>query len=151
MQPITNKQAFHSYEILDKFQAGLVLRGHEVKAIKNGQISLKGAYITLKNQPQPELFLKNANISKYQKAGPMPDYDPLRKRKLLVTKQEIRKLIGKMQEKGLTLVPLKVYTKHNLIKLEFGLARGKKLYQKKEEKKKKDIQKQIHRTLKFQR
>ncbi|NQT49385.1 SsrA-binding protein SmpB [Candidatus Kuenenbacteria bacterium] len=151
MQAISNKQAFFSYEILEKFQAGLVLKGHEVKSIKNGQISLKGAYITIQNNPKPELYLVKAHVAKYTKTGDIPDYDPERPRKLLITKNELKALIGKLEQKGLTIVPLKVYTERTLVKLQFGLARGKKLFEKKEQKKNKDVAKEIRRTLKYQR
>ena len=150
MQAITNKQAFHSYEILDKLEVGLVLLGHEVKSVKAGQISLKGAYVSIRNNPKPELFLINSNIAKYPKAGPLPDHNPERERKLLINKSELNKLIGKLEQAGLTIVPLKVYTKRNLVKLSIGLAKGKKLYQKKEDKKKKDVEKEIRRAVKYQ-
>ncbi len=147
---VVNKQASHSYEILEKYRVGLVLRGPEVKAIKNGQISLKGAYITIKRAPKPELYLMKAHISQYKHSGNMPDYEPERPRKLLITKEELKSLIGKLEQKGLTIIPIRVYTAGNLVKLEIGLARGKKLYQKKQDKKTKDIEKQIKRTLKYQ-
>ena len=150
MERVVNKQATYDYELLDKFEAGLVLTGQEVKAIKNNQINLKGAYISLKYEPAPELFLIKAHVSPYKPAGPLPHYDPERPRKLLIRKEEIKRLVGKLQQKGLTIVPLSVYTKRNLVKLEFGLAKGKKQYQKKEQKKKRDIDKEIHRTLKYQ-
>lgn len=150
MERVVNKQARFDYEILDSFEAGLVLTGQEVKAIKNNQINLKGSYISLRYEPKPELFLIKAHVSPYKLAGPMPNYDPERPRKLLVRKEEIKRLLGKLEQKGLTIVPISVYTKRNLIKLEFGLARGKKQYEKKEQKKKRDIDREIHRTLKYQ-
>ncbi len=150
MKPIFNKKAKHDYEILKTFEAGLVLKGYEVKSVKAGHISLKGSYIGLSKGTTPELFLKNATITKYRFAGNLPDYDPTRPRKLLVNRREIGNLIGKIQAEGLTLIPLKVYTKRNLVKVEVGLAKGKKLYEKKQEKKKQDVEKQIRRTLKFQ-
>ena len=148
MKPIVNRQARHDYEILETYEAGLVLAGHEVKSIKQGNISLKGAYVTLKQSPTPELYLTNAAVGAYAKAGPLPEYDPRRSRKLLVKKLEIKSLIGKLQTKGLTLVPLRVYTKRSRIKLEFGLARGKKKHDKKETLKRRDIERDIKRTLK---
>lgn len=151
MLAILNKQAIFDYQFLDKFEAGLVLFGHEVKSVKNGGLNLKGAYITVRHVPKIELFLTNANISLYKKAGALPDYNPTRPRKLLVTKKEINSIIGKIEQKGLTIVPIKVYTKRNLIKLEFAIAKGKKQYQKKEIKKKRDIDREIYRTLKSQR
>ena len=135
MHAIINKQAHFNYEILEKYQVGLVLLGHEVKSIKSGQISLKGAYISIQNNPKPELYLMKAHISKYKFAGSLNNFDPERPRKLLISKNEIKTLIGKLEQKGLTIIPIKVYTKHNLVKMEIGLARGKKLYEKKEAKK----------------
>ena len=150
MQAITNKQAFHNYEILDKLEVGIVLQGHEVKSVKAGQISLKGAYVSIQSNPSPELFLMKSTISRYKKAGPLPDYDSMRARKLLIKKQELNKLIGKLEQKGLTIVPIKVYTKSNLVKVLIGIARGKKLFEKKAQKKKQDVDKQIRRAVKLQ-
>lgn len=150
MEAIHNKQAHFDYEILETCQAGLVLTGAEVKSVKAGQMNLKGAYITIKHLPKPELFLTNAHISHYKPAGTKLTYDPTRSRKLLVTKKELHHLIGKLEQKGLTIVPLKVYTIRNLIKLEFGVARGKKKFEKKEDIKKRDVNKEIRRTLKYQ-
>jgi len=150
MQAIINKHALFSYEILEKFEAGLVLKGYEAKSIKLGQMNLKGAYITIIRDPMPELYLIKAHVSKYKPTGSLPDYDPERPRKLLIKKSELKSLIGKLEQRGLTIVPLRVYTKRNLVKLEFGLAKGKKLYEKKEQKKQKDVDKEIRRTLKYQ-
>jgi len=149
MNSIINKQAAFDYEILEKYQAGLVLTGAEVKSVKAGQMNLKGAYITIKHLPKPELYLTNAHISHYKPAGTKLSYDPTAPRKLLVTKQELNSLIGKLEQKGLTIVPLKVYTIRNLVKVEFGLAKGKKKFEKKEDIKKKDLQRDIRRTFKI--
>ncbi len=145
-----NKRAGFDYEILDRYEAGLVLRGHEVKSIKTGHISLKGAYVTLKQTGKalPELYLINAHIPLYKKASNIKDYDPYRPRKLLLHKNEIKRLVGKKQEQGLTLVPIKIYTKRNLVKLEFGLARGKKKYDKREAIKKRETERKIKRMIK---
>ncbi|MFH0779942.1 MAG: SsrA-binding protein SmpB [Parcubacteria group bacterium] len=151
MQAIYNKQAGFDYEILEKYQAGIVLGGQEVKSVKNGQMNLKGAYVAFKHVPLTELYLINAHISAYKNAGPLPSYDPTRSRKLLLTKKEIKSLIGKSEQKGLTIAPLKVYTVRNLVKIELGLCRGKKRYEKKEKKKKQDVEKEIRRTLKNNR
>lgn len=151
MQAITNKQAHFSYEIIDAYEAGIVLRGQEVKAVKNGQLSLKSAYVTVVNDPAPALYLMKAHISPYKFAGNLIGYDPERPRKLLIKKNELKTLIGKLQQKCLTIIPLRVYTKRNLIKVEIGLARGKKLFEKKEAKKLKEIDREIRRTLKYQR
>jgi len=151
MQAIINKQAHFNYEIMDAFEAGIVLFGHEVKAVKNGQLSLKSAYVSIVNDPKPALYLMKAHISQYKFAGNLVNYDPERPRKLLVKKNELKTLLGKLQQKGLTIIPLRVYTKRNLVKVEIGLARGKKLFEKKEAKKLKDVDKEIRRTLKDQR
>jgi len=146
-----NKKANFDYQISSKYQAGLVLFGHEVKSIKNKNISLKGSYITIqntkkKNKQITELFLIKAHITPYKQAGIIPDYDPERPRKLLLKKNEIKHLIGKKSEQGLTLVPLKIYTKRDLIKLEFGIGRGKKKHDKRESIKKRDVERKIQRA-----
>lgn len=141
----TNKSASFDYELLDKYEAGLVLTGAEVKSIKTGHISLKGSFVTLHGE---ELYLTNANISPYPFAKSSAAYEPTRSRKLLVRKIEIRHLIGKLQVKGLTLVPLRVYTKKRLIKLEFALAKGKKAYDKRKDISKKESKRKIERALK---
>ena len=144
-----NKRANYDYEILKKYEAGLILLGHEVKSIKTGHISLKGSFVTIKhakNNKLPGLYLINAHISLYKQAGSIKNHDPYRSRQLLVKKSEIKHLIGKKQEQGLTLVPLKIYTKHSLVKLEFGVGRGKKKYDKRENIKKREADRRI-RTL----
>lgn len=144
-----NKRANFDYEILTKYEAGLVLLGHEVKSVKTGHISLKGSYITLKKSGKnklPELYLINAHIPLYKHASSTKDYEPTRPRKLLMKKKEIKHLVGKKQEQGLTLVPLKIYTKHSFIKLEFGVGRGKKKYDKREIIKKREVEQKL-RTL----
>lgn len=140
-----NKRAKYDYEILDKFEAGLILKGYEVKSVKNGHMSLKGAYVTIKDN---EIYLINANISAYQPKNTPEDYDPGRSRKLLLHKTEIKYLTGKSREKGLTLVPIKVYTKKSRLKLEFGIGRGKKKIDKREKIKKREVKKEIERRLK---
>lgn len=142
-----NKSAFFNYQILEKYRAGLVLQGQEVKAIKNQKISLKGAFVGLEGG---EFFLKGATISPYQPKNLPLDYNPKRPRKLLLKKQEIRKLIGKAKQKGLTILPLKVYIDRGLIKLEIGVAKVKKKRDKREELKKKAIEKEIRAVLKKQ-
>ncbi|PIR89720.1 SsrA-binding protein [bacterium (Candidatus Gribaldobacteria) CG_4_10_14_0_2_um_filter_33_15] len=145
MKPIINKKAYFNYEILETFQAGIVLIGQEVKSIKNGRISLAGSYIILKEE---EFFLIGANVPPYQPKNAPRDYDPKRFRKLLLKKSEIKYLIGKSRQMGLTLIPLKVYTKQQKIKLEFGLAKGKKKVDKREKIKKREIEREI-RTFRF--
>ena len=122
-----NKRANFDYEILETFEAGLVLTGAEVKSIKTGHISIKEAFVTVYKD---ELHLTNANIPPYPQAGLITDYDPVRPRKLLIRKREFRHLVGKYHTQGLTLVPLSVYTKKRLIKLSFALAKGKKQFDK---------------------
>jgi SsrA-binding protein len=145
-----NKRAKFDYEITDTYEAGIVLFGHEVKSIKTGRMSLKGAFVTLKRGKKdiPELYLTNSYVPLYQRASTISDYNPDRPRKLLLKHSEIKRLIGKRQEQGLTLVPLKIYTKHNLIKLEFGLGRGKKKHDKRASIKKREDDRKIRRALK---
>jgi len=140
-----NRKALYDYEILEKFQAGLVLTGQETKSVKNGQISLKGAYVTFRDG---DAYLTNSHISKYKQAGLLPDYDPTKSRRLLLRKREIRYLQGKSQEKGLTIVPLSVYTKKRFVKIEIAVARGKKQYDKRETIKKRDAAREMRQIIK---
>lgn len=143
-----NKQASFDYQLLETYEAGLILSGPEVKSAKAGHISLKGAFVTKREKQGRVLYgLTNATISPYPCAD-NTDYDPNRSRGILLHKQEIAKLLGKTQEAGLTLVPTKIYTKGNLVKLEFALARGKKQHDKREAIKKRDVDRQIRRELK---
>lgn len=140
MKPVKNRKAYFDYDILETFEVGIVLKGHEVKSVKNGQISLGDSYVLIKGG---ELFLLNASITKYKYSGEL-DYDPLRTRKLLAKKREIVSLSTKVMQKNLTLVPLKVYVKNKKIKLEVALVRGKKEYQKKEAVKKRELDRELH-------
>ncbi|HRZ95307.1 MAG TPA: SsrA-binding protein SmpB [Candidatus Moranbacteria bacterium] len=140
-----NKRAHFDYEIKETFEAGLALKGYEVKSIKTGHISLKESFVTIKGN---ELYLTNAHIPLYKQAGIVSNYDPAAPRKLLVKKSEIRQLIGKVRIQGLTLVPIKLYTKRRFIKLSFGLGKGKKEYDKRENIRKKDARRKIDRALK---
>lgn len=140
-----NKKALFDYEILEKYEAGLVLTGQETKSAKNGQINLKGSFITFHNGKP---MATNLHISKYKPAGALPDYDPTRPREILLRKREIAYLQGKSMEKGLTIVPIRVYTKGRLIKMEVALARGKREFDKREAIKKRDLKKEIDRTMK---
>ena len=140
-----NKKARFDYEILEKFQAGLVLNGQEVKSIKSGRIQLAGSYVVARGE---ELFLLGATIPPYQANNAPADYNPERSRKLLLNKKEITYLLGKVQERGLTLVPLRVYTMKAKIKLEFGLGKGKREYDKREKIKKRDADREMERALK---
>jgi SsrA-binding protein len=144
-----NRQARREYEILKTYEAGMVLKGYEVKSVKSGQINLKGSYIVIKSievKKDKALvpFLVKAHIPIYKPAGQKDEYDPYRDRQLLLNRVEINQLIGKSQEAGLTLIPLKVYTKHNLLKLEIGVGRGKKKVDKREDIKKKDLDRRIN-------
>jgi len=140
-----NRQAFFLYEILETYEAGISLLGSEVKSIRAGRINLKDGYIFIRNN---EALLTNVHISPYQACGSYFNHDPLRTRKLLLHKQEINKLIGKVQEKGLTLVPIKMYFKGSLIKIEIGLGKGKKLHDKRETVKRRDDQREMSRAMK---
>ena len=140
----TNPRAKFDYHILEKFEAGIVLFGHEAKAIKSNRVSLKGSYVSIKND---EAWLINVQISPYQPKNTPKEYDPTRSRKLLLHKKEISSLIGKTKRKGLTLMPLRVYTKHNRIKLEFALAQGKRKTDKREKIKKRETDRKIDRAL----
>jgi SsrA-binding protein len=140
-----NRRAFHDYDIKQTFEAGIVLLGHEVKAARDGHISLKGAYAIVRDK---EAWLLNAHISPYKKAGPLPGYDPTRSRKLLLHRQEIASLLGKLQSERLTLVPLKIYTSKRRLKISLGLGKGKKMYEKREAIKKRDVEREIRRSLK---
>ena len=139
----TNRKAFHEYHILETFEAGVQLRGSEVKSIREGKASLKQAYILIR---KGEAWLKGSHIASYSHTG-SEGHDPVRDRKLLLHKKEIQRIGSKLAEKGLTAVPTKLYFKGGLIKLEFGLAKGKKLYDKRETKKKRDVERDIQRAL----
>lgn len=141
-----NRKALYDYEVLEKFQAGLVLTGQEVKSVKNGHLSLKGAYVTFHNG---DAYLTNAHITKYKQAGEIVDYDPTKSRRILLRKKEIRYLQGKLEEKGLTIVPLSVYTKKRFVKMEIALAKGKKQHDKREAIKKRDTQREMRQIQKF--
>lgn len=139
-----NKKAYHDYFIEDTYEAGIALAGTEVKSLRLGQCSVKEAFIRVENG---EVYIYQMHINPYEK-GNIFNKDPLRVRKLLLHKYEINKLIGKAQEKGYTLVPLKVYFKNSLVKVEIGLAKGKKLYDKRESIAKHDQQREIAREFK---
>jgi SsrA-binding protein len=139
-----NKKTFYSYSVEDSIEAGLVLSGHEVKSVRSGNVSLAGAYVTIRNG---EAFLRNAHIGKYKQAGKLLIYDETRERKLLLHKSEIDRLIGKTKEKGLTLIPLEIYTSKRRLKLKVGLARGKKEFDKRESIKKKESKRSIDRMI----
>lgn len=139
-----NRRAFFDYEILEKFEAGLVLKGYEVKSIKTGHISLKGAYVTTHDD---ELYLINANIPLYKHAR-VDGYDPTASRKILIHKKESESLRKKSASQGLTLVPLSVYNNKNRIKLEVALAKGKKKVDKRENIQKREADIAMQRAMK---
>jgi SsrA-binding protein len=140
-----NKRANFDYSISDTYEAGLVLTGQEVKSVKAGHVSLKESFVTVKGT---ELYLTNAHITPWKHAGEIKNYEPTRPRKLLLRKPEIRRLIGKVRTEGLTLVPIRVYTKKRLLKLEFGVGKGKKKFDKREDLAKKDATRNMRRALK---
>jgi len=142
-----NKKAYFNYEILEKFEAGIVLIGQEVKSLKTRGVNLAGNYIILKDE---EAFWVGANISPYQPKNAPPDYNPERSRKLLLKKSEIKYLIGKSQQRGLTLVPLRLYTtRSGKIKIDFAIAKGKKRFDKREQIKKREMEREMERELKL--
>lgn len=141
----TNKRAHFDYALTDHYEAGLVLSGSEVKSVKTGHASLKGSFVTVKGS---ELFLTNALIPRYQHAHRDTKHDDSRSRKLLLKGREVRSLIGKSRVLGLTLVPLRLYTKGQLVKLEFAVGKGKKAFDKRETIKKRDDSRGIARAMK---
>ena len=140
-----NKKAYHDFFIDEKYEAGIDLHGTEVKSLRMGKCSIKEAFVRIENG---EAFIYGMNISPYEK-GNIFNKDPLRIKKLLLHKVEIRKLGGKMSEKGYTIVPLQVYFKDGKAKVEIGLARGKKLYDKREDIAKKDLRRETEREFKI--
>jgi SsrA-binding protein len=143
----SNKKAFHDYFVLEKLEAGIALLGTEVKSIREGRINLKESYAAIKDG---EPVLMNCHISPYSH-GNRQNHDPVRARKLLLHRQEIRKLIGKTQEKGLTLIPLRVYLKRGRVKVELGVARGKKDYDKRETERRKEVDRETRAAVKQRR
>ncbi len=141
-----NKKAFHDYFILEKFEAGIVLHGTEVKSLRMGKCSIKESYVQIQ---EGEVIILGMHISPYEK-GNIFNKDPLRPKKLLLHRQEINKLLGKINQKGYTLVPLQVYFKNSLVKVEIGLAQGKKLYDKRQDIAKKDQRREAERQFKVQ-
>lgn len=142
-----NRKARSDYEILESFEAGMSLRGTEVKSLREGRMNLKDSYAKVQDG---EVFLVNAHISPYSH-GNIQNHDPLRERKLLLHKHEIKRLRGKTEERGLTLVPLKVYFAHGKAKVELGLARGRKQYDKRDQIKKRESAREAERELKSRR
>jgi SsrA-binding protein len=138
-----NRQAYHDYEVERTIEAGIELAGTEIKSIREGHVQLRGAYAIARHG---EIWLENANIARYEH-GNRYNHDPMRNRKLLLHRSEINQLISRVATKGLTLVPLKLYLKRGKAKIEIGLCRGKKLYDKREAIAKRDVQREIERMV----
>ena len=142
-----NRKAYHDYQILDTFEAGIVLQGTEVKSLREGKVNLKDSYGLVKNG---EVWLLNCHISHYSHGNRM-NHDPVRTRKLLLHRSEIRKLIGKTTERGMTLIPIKIFFQRGRAKCEIALAKGKKLYDKRETEKRKTIDRETRQEMKERR
>jgi SsrA-binding protein len=140
-----NRKANHEYFIHNSYETGIVLQGTEVKSIRQGKINLIDSYAVLRNG---EVWLLNCHISNYEH-GNINNHDPLRERKLLLNRSEIRKISSKVKEKGLTLIPLRVFIKNGLVKIEIALAKGKKVYDKREDIAKKDFKREQERKIKY--
>jgi len=140
----SNRKAFHDFEIRDTFEAGIVLAGSEIKSIRAGQVSLQDGFVQFE---RGEAWLVNVHIAQYDPAS-RSNHEPRRRRKLLLHRREIERLMGKVQEKGFTLVPTRLYLKGSRAKVEIGLARGKRLYDKRQAIAKRDTDRQIARALK---
>jgi SsrA-binding protein len=139
-----NRQAYHDYFVDETLEAGIALTGTEVKSIRGGKVHLRGAYARIKDG---EVWLEGAHIAVYEQ-GTYMNHDPLRPRKLLLHRREIDRLVGRIQAKGQTLIPLKLYFRHNHVKVELGLCRGKKLYDKREAIKERETQRELARVTK---
>ncbi len=146
MKTILNRKARHDYEFLEIFEAGVELKGTEVKSIRMGLANLKDTYADIEHG---EVFVNNLHISPYKFAAENFNHNPYRKKKILLHKSQIRKLIGKIKEKGLTLVPIKLYSKNGLIKMELALGKGKKLYDKRRDLKERDLKREKEQSLKY--
>lgn len=140
-----NRRAYFDYEILETYEAGIELLGHEVKSVKTGHINLAGSFAVIRKE---EAWLISATIPPYQSKNTTSSYEPTRSRRLLLHKSEIKELVGKTAQKGLTIVPLKVYTKHSRVKILIGLARHKKKADKREAIKKRETEREIERIVK---
>ena len=139
-----NPNAYHNYTISDTIEAGIVLSGTEIKSIKSGKVNLKDSYASIKNS---EAYIYSMHISPYEQ-GNIFNKDPLRDRKLLLTKREINKLIGQIKQQGFSLIPISLYFKGNFVKVELGIAKGKKQYDKRQDIAKKDAELKIQKALK---
>ncbi|SMO63719.1 SsrA-binding protein [Balnearium lithotrophicum] len=143
---IKNKKAFFDYEILEKYEAGIELKGTEVKSIREGKVNLRDSFVRIENG---EAYLFNAYIAPYTH-GNLFNHEPTRRRKLLLHKREIKRLLGKVQEKGLTIVPLRMYfNKRGKVKVEIALVRGKKKYDKREAIKRRELEREAQKAMKY--
>ncbi len=140
-----NRRARHDYHIEETYEAGIALTGSEIKSVRAGRLNLRGSYARVVHE---EIFLYEMHISPYEQAGVYYNHNPLRPRKLLLHRREIRRLVGLIRQKGLTLVPLRVYFKGRRAKVELGVARGKKVYDKREDIAKREAQRDIERAIK---
>ena len=141
---VINRKAFYEYDILQKYEAGLSLKGSEVKAIRENKANIKESYIRIKDN---ELFIIGMNIAKYSHEG-YSSHDPMRDKKLLVHKYEIKKIREEVEEKGKTIIPLSLYYKNSRVKIQFAIAKGRKLWDKRNYKKEQDINREIDRSMK---
>ena len=148
-QPVSvNRKAFHDYVIEEEYEAGIVLTGSEIKSIRAGRVNLRGAFVRVDNE---EAWLLDAHISPYEQSGTHFNHEPTRPRKLLLHRREINRLMGRLDAKGLTLVPLDIHFKGRRAKVKLGLARGKKLFDKRDAVAERDASRQIERVLKERR
>ncbi len=143
-----NDRARYDYELLESLEAGLALTGQETKSAKTGHLKLKGAHVTFH---RGEAMLTGAHIARYPKAGPLPDYDPERSRKLLLHRKELDRLRGKREEEGLTVVPIRAYLKGGRVKVEIAVARGKRQFEKREAIKKRELEREARGRMKIRR
>jgi len=143
-----NRKALHDFFVLQSLEAGIILQGTEVKSLRAGKVSLQDAYAMFPNSNNNELYLINLHIAPYEQ-GNIYNHDPKRKRKLLVNQREAKKLRAAVQEKGLTLIPLSLYFSGKFVKVELGLVKAKKKYDKREDTKKKDVEKEIRKKFKY--
>jgi SsrA-binding protein len=140
-----NRKARHEYTVLQSYEAGIILQGTEVKSLREGKANLVDSYASVE---KGEIWLNNAHISEY-KQGSINNHEPMRIRKLLLNKNEIKRLTGKVKEKGLTLIPLRLYFKNGKVKVELALAKGKKVYDKRESIAKRDLKREQERRFKY--
>jgi SsrA-binding protein len=147
-QVAVNRKAFHDYYIEEEYEAGIALTGSEIKSIRAGRVNLRGAYARIQND---EAWLFDAHISPYEQTGAYFQHEPTRPRKLLLHRREISRLLGKLEQKGLTLVPLDFHFKNRRAKVRLGLARGKKLFDKRAATAERESQRQLERVIKSQR